>query len=176
VVAFPHDVSVGDPKLCLAARVTAPAGAPLGSSHQLTVTATMTYADRTVTSVRTMPAPTTVGEGTIILHKAVSSETAQPGDTLTYTLTYTNPTAKAVSNVVVTDATPAYTTYVDPATLDPQVNAKCVTPLPAGITACEVTTQPDADDGWMGQIQWTLTGSLNSGASGTLEYKVKVDE
>ena len=76
----------------------------------------------------------TVVGGNTALHllKAVDKTTAKSGDTLTYTITYTNASSTPVSNIVVSDGTPSYTTFV---------SASCGS-LPSGITACTVSTQP----------------------------------
>ena len=64
--------------------------------------------------------------------------------------------------LVVTDATPAFTLYQ---------SAACGA-LPANLTGCSVTTQPALNG--TGSIVWTLTGSLQSGASGSVTYQVRV--
>jgi uncharacterized repeat protein (TIGR01451 family) len=165
-------------KVCLFLKVTPPGGATNSSSKSVEVTATMTYGDGTtppsVIIDREMTAVTTVGQ-TVTLHKAATSDgstaktAAAPGDVIVYVLTYTNTTAKPVTNVEVTDSVPDYTTYVDPATLG-GINAKC-----ADGTASCVTAQPNAAAGWKGPVVWTIS-TLNSGATGKLEYRVRVDE
>ncbi|HEX7558812.1 MAG TPA: hypothetical protein VF386_06420, partial [Usitatibacter sp.] len=84
-------------------------------------------------------------------------------DILEYVITYTNPGAGALSAIVVTDATPAFTSFQA---------ASCGAPLPGGITACAVTTQPAVNAS--GSVVWTLTGSLAAGGSGTVLYTVRV--
>jgi uncharacterized repeat protein (TIGR01451 family) len=94
---------------------------------------------------------------------AGTANTAKPGDILEYAITYTNPAGGALSSIVITDATPAFTTYQSGA---------CGAPLPASITACSVTTQPAVNGS--GSVVWTLTGSLAAGGSGTVLYQVRV--
>ena len=62
-----------------------------------------------------------------------------------------------------TDSTPAFTTHQ---------SASCG-PLPPGIGACVVTTQPAVNG--TGALVWTLTGSLLSGGSGTVLFTVRVN-
>ncbi len=97
-----------------------------------------------------------------------ASTLARPGDELWYVIYATNRGTAALSNLVVNDATPAYTSFIE---------ATCPTPLPTGITGCAVTQQPAV--GGKGPVQWTFTGALPSGASGDLidvYLKVKVDQ
>jgi conserved repeat domain len=95
---------------------------------------------------------------------AGTSNTARPGDVLEYVVTYTNSGAGTLSAIVVTDATPAFTTFQ---------GASCGAPLPGNITACSVTSQPAVNAS--GSVVWTLTGSLLSGGSGTVLYTVRVN-
>ncbi len=53
---------------------------------------------------------TTINSLNVSFAKAASTLTAKPGDTITYTLTITNNEATDLSNVVVTDTAPIYTT------------------------------------------------------------------
>jgi uncharacterized repeat protein (TIGR01451 family) len=96
------------------------------------------------------------------LEKAVDKATALPGANLTYTLTYTNDSSGAISNLVINDSTPAYTTFV---------SAACGSPLPASLTACSFTA-PSV--GQSGNLQWTFTGTLNPSQSGTVSFVVKI--
>ena len=107
----------------------------------------------------------TVSAG-LVLTKAVDKATALAGDSVTYTLTYQNNSSAPISSIVISDATPAYTTFL---------SARCVVPppLPAAITACTVTTAPAV--GAAGSVKWTLTGILSSSATGQVSYIVKVD-
>jgi uncharacterized repeat protein (TIGR01451 family) len=94
---------------------------------------------------------------------AGTSNTARPGDVLEYTVTYTNSGAGSLSAIVVTDATPAFTTFQ---------SAACGAPLPGNITSCNVTSQPAVNAS--GSVVWTLGGTLLPGGSGTVLYTVRV--
>jgi uncharacterized repeat protein (TIGR01451 family) len=157
--------------VCIIVADTIPAGAPFNAQNVISVTSTFN-ATQTITRTDTTTAGA-AGSGGLTLAKAVrnvtqgtpagTSNTAKPGDILEYTITYTNPAGGAVSAIVVTDSTPAFTTFQA---------ASCVTPLPAGVTSCSVTTQPAVNG--TGSVVWTLGGSLPAGASGTVLYTVRV--
>jgi uncharacterized repeat protein (TIGR01451 family) len=92
-----------------------------------------------------------------------TANTARPNDVLEYTITYTNTSAGVLSSIVVTDATPSFTTFN---------SAGCGAPLPGNIASCTVTSQPAV--GAAGSVVWTLGGTLLSGGSGTVVYQVRV--
>ena len=94
---------------------------------------------------------------------AGTSNTARPGDVLEYVITYTNSSSTAVSMIVISDNTPAFTNFTI---------ASCGAPLPAAITACAVAIQPMV--GGAGNIQWTLTGALNASQAGSVIFRVTV--
>jgi mucin-19 len=99
----------------------------------------------------------------IQLIKSANLANVPPGSAVTYTITYTNPNSgMALQNIVITDLTPQYTTFA---------SASCGA-LPASLTSCGVTA-PAA--GATGTITWTLGGSLNAGASGTVTLTVMVN-
>jgi len=157
--------------VCIIVADTVPAAAPFNAQNVISVTSTFN-GTQTITRTDT----TTVGAAggsSLTLAKSVrnvtqgtpagTSNTAKPGDVLEYSVTYTNPAAGALSAIVITDATPAFTTFQ---------SASCGAPLPAGITACNVTTSPAVNG--TGSVVWTLTGSLAAGGSGTVLYQVRV--
>jgi uncharacterized repeat protein (TIGR01451 family) len=83
---------------------------------------------------------------------------ASPGDTLLYTLTYTNTSPFGETNLAVHDTLPANLTFV---------SATCGV-LGAGLTAC-TPSGPTA-----GVVTWTLTGTLSAAGTGTVFLTVKV--
>ena len=131
------------------------------------VGANLVYTRQDVTTVGA------VGGAGLVLTKTVrnvtksgvagTSNTALPGEVLEYLITYTNNASTAVSTIVISDNTPAFTNFA---------RATCGAPLPAAISACAVTTQPAM--GTAGNVQWTLTGSLNASQSGTVLFRVIV--
>ena len=159
---------IADESFCLLVKVFVPAGAGLGAQDHLTVIATFTYdnANPALSVPLSRQDVTTVGESAAaVIIKAVDKATALSGEILTYTLTYRNMSSEAVSNMKIDDATPAYTTFV---------GASCGAPLPLSVTGCAVATEPAA--GAMGTVQWTFTGTLAPGASGTVQYQVQIDQ
>jgi len=163
-------------KLCLIVKVSTPAGAAAGAQSTASVSAAFLYTNASPALAATLTASdvTTVGApGTLSLTKLVSNLTqggaaatavsANPGDTLQYTLTATNNGAQSLATLVINDATPAFTTFV---------SAACPATLPPGISACSVSTQPAVGAG--GALQWTFTGSLAASGSLAVTYQVKI--
>ncbi len=157
--------------VCIIVADNIPAAAPFNAQNVISVSATFNGAQSiTRTDTTTVSAASSSG---LTLAKAVrnvtqgtpagTSNTARPGDVLEYTVTYSNTGAGALSAIVVTDATPAFTTFQA---------AACGAPLPAGITSCNVTTQPAVNGS--GSVVWTLGGSLAAGGSGTVLYTVRI--
>jgi len=168
-------VSAGQ-KLCLIVKVSTPAGAAAGAQSTASLSAAFLYTNASPALAATLAASdvTTVGApGTLSLTKLVSNltqggaaataVTANPGDTLQYTLTATNNGAQSLATLVINDATPAFTTFV---------SAACPATLPPGIGACSVSTQPAVGAG--GALQWTFTGSLAASGSLAVTYQVKI--
>lgn len=159
--------TVAGTNLCILMKVTVPLGTPMNSSDAAVITASFSYtnANPTLTATYTVKDLTTVGTPTnsgLRLEKTVDKAAALPGANLTYTLTYTNDSSGAISNLIINDSTPAYTTFV---------SATCGAPLPASLTACSFTV-PSA--GQTGNIQWTFTGTLNPSQTGTVSFVVKI--
>ena len=153
--------------LCILMKVTVPLGTSMNSSDAAVITTSFSYtnASPVLTATYSVKDLTTVGTPTnsgLVLSKAVDKATALPGANLTYTLTFTNDSSGAISNLVINDSTPAYTTFV---------SAACGAPLPASLTGCSFTA-PSA--GQTGNIQWTFTGTLNPSQAGTVTFVVKI--
>lgn len=152
-------------RLALVAKVFVPAGAAHGARDTLTLRAEFVLTGTTDTTVLTRTVTTTVGASATLgltLVKQVDKENVRPGDTLTYTITYTNQGAAPLRQVVIHDATPAYTRFVSAA----------AGPLPAGLSGVVVTV-PAA--GGTGAIRWEFAGELAPGASGAATFTVRVD-
>jgi uncharacterized repeat protein (TIGR01451 family) len=156
--------------VCIIVRDNVPATAAYNATNAITVTATFTGGlVYTRTDLTTVGA---AGGAGLTLAKSVrnltlgtaagTSNTARPNDVLEYTITYTNTSAGALSSIVITDATPSFTTYLA---------ASCGA-LPANISSCNVTTSPAV--GAAGSVVWTLGGSLLSSGTGTVAYTVRV--
>ena len=155
-------------QVCIVNKVTIPAGTGVGLSDITTVEANFTYtnANPGLAGELYVTDTTTAGAGTagLTLTKTVNRATALPGETIAYTLNYQNNSNAPIGAIVINDATPAFTTLL---------SAACTPPLPASITACDVTTAPIAGGGTT--IQWGLKGSLGSAAAGQVVFSVKVN-
>jgi uncharacterized repeat protein (TIGR01451 family) len=156
--------------VCIVVKDSIPASAPYNATNAITVTATFN-----ASQVLTRTDLTTVGSAGgagLTLAKSVRNVTqggaagttgsARPNDILEYTITYTNAGSGALSSIVVTDATPAFTTY----------QAAACGALPANLSSCAVTAQPAVNG--TGSVVWTLGGSLLSNGSGSVSYTVRV--
>jgi uncharacterized repeat protein (TIGR01451 family) len=157
-------------QVCIVVRDFVPANAPNGAKNQISVTANFSYTNASPAlnaAAVTRSDITTVGAGTssgLRLLKSVDKATALPGDTLTYTITYTNASSAALSNIVISDSVPAFTVYVGASAGCPGLVAR---------TSCTVSAEPPANG--TGSVRWTVTGTLGSNASGTVMYQVRVE-
>jgi uncharacterized repeat protein (TIGR01451 family) len=163
----PLTLSAGE-QVCLLVKEFVPATAPDGAQNQVTVTASFTYtnAGPLLATTHTRTDTTTVGNAALRLQKAVDQATALPGDTLIYTITYTNTSANPLSTLVIRDATPVFTTFLDATCGAPPAGLVCTLPAPP-------TNAPAA--GGTGPVIWSFTGSLTPGGSASVSYRVRVD-
>jgi len=163
-------------QVCVLVKQFVAAGAAPGAENKITLSALFTYSGAAAPGAATLTATdttTVVATGATTFVKQVqnvtaagayaTSNTALPGNTLQYQLTVTNLGSGPLASVIVNDSVPAYTTYL---------SAACPASLPAGLTACSVSTQPAA--GAQGALQWTFTGSLAPGAQVAVTYQVAV--
>lgn len=152
-------------KLALVAKVFVPATAAYGARDTLTLRADFVLSGGTETTVLTRTDTTTVGTGATVgltLAKQVDKENVRPGETLTYTVTYTNQGAASLREVVIHDATPAYTRLVSIAAGAPPEGVSSVTVVAPAVGAA-------------GAIRWEFSGELAPGASGAVTFTVRVD-
>ena len=157
---------VANEQLCIVNKVTIPSGTALGAQDAATLQVSFTYtnANPALVAILSVIDSTTVGASGLVLTKTTDKATALPGDTITYTVSYQNNSSTPIGTIVISDATPAFTTFL---------SAACTLPLPAAITACSTSTQPAV--GGQGGLQWTLTGSLNPASAGQVVFAVKVN-
>lgn len=156
--------------ICIMVKEFIPANASVGAQDQITVTASFSYvgaapplsATYSHTDTSTVGAAASAG---LTLLKAVNKATASPGELLIYTITYTNNSIGPLTNVVISDSTPAFTVYVG-------ASAGC--PVLVTRTTCTVTTEPV--NGGAGSIGWSITGTVGVGVSATVQYQVKVQD
>ncbi len=150
--------------VCVVAKHSAPAGAPTGALETATLTASFQYANASpaLAGSDALDDVTTIALASgLVITKSVDLTTARPGDYLVYTITYLNPGGQALSNIVLRDATPAWTVFDSATWAGPGF----------GITGCSLA-QPAA--GASGPVSWTLAGTLAPGGTGSVTYRVRV--
>ncbi|MBI3358313.1 MAG: autotransporter-associated beta strand repeat-containing protein [Nitrospirae bacterium] len=135
-------------------RMVIPSNKPIGTVDTTIITASQALVNSSLTDSRSVTNVTTVSNGTLRLVKTGSATTAKPGETITYTLTYTNIGTDILSTIVIYDRLSEYVLF-DPTT--PPVPS-----LDVGF--------PDAE----GLLKWTIPGTLNGGNGGSITYTVTV--
>ena len=156
------------------ARLTVPAGVPLGTVEVgvLTATGQVTLAADNATDV------TTIVAGNLVLTKAVSPGGGQlPGTDLAYTVDYQNLGSSSLTTIAIYDAVPTWTQF--------QVGSATSGTAPASVTAIAIEYSDDNGGTWtyapvsggggapagydanVTNVRWVLTGSLLAGASST---------
>lgn len=100
--------------------------------------------------------------GDLQLFKTVDLATARPGDNVIYTIRFRNTGPNPLTQLVVADKVPAFTTY----------QSQSVGALPTGLTAPTFTAPATPQSG---VFQWTFGGTLNPGAEGTVTFTVRVN-
>lgn len=177
--ATAYAVNAGD-QICLLVKVIAPANAPQGAMHSLTIQSEFTYGagssgiannlqthtDLTRTSAGTTTSPVD-GTGKLSLAKAVWNVTqnidgvvAKPGETLRYTLFYENIGNGLLDELAVHDTVPTFTSLVNGSMV-------CAT-TPTELTSCTPTANGT-------RLVWTFGGRLKAGSQGSVTYDVTVD-
>jgi uncharacterized repeat protein (TIGR01451 family) len=136
---------------------TATVAPPAGTTDQNPLTSAATTVVTTTSGFTKTVKDITSGETT-----GVGADNGKPGDTLEYDLSFTNTTGTSLTNFVVNDPTPANTTFV---------SASCGA-LPAGITACNITSPAV---GAAGAVRYTYTGTLANNAVATFVLDVKIN-
>ena len=169
----PVSVTMGE-SVCITIRTQLASGA--GNSAVLTYGVTAQTAFTGLARVSDLRNDDRVGgtsEDVLVLEKLVRnvttdsaetvSNTGGPNDVLEYRIILSNPSAQAVMNVTVNDATPAWTTLaapvVSPVTVAPGVD-------------CTVTT-PNAA-GYAGPIQWDCLGAFPPGQVSSVRFQVQI--
>ena len=169
--------------VCLLVREFVPAEAGQGASRTVTPQASYTYAGGPSAQVLTAQDITTVNVGATDLElvKSVDLQQANKGATLTYTIVFTNHSTKPLTTLKVQDAVPPYTGFMSASWAGtPASLGTCTKTSPVALTAvgCAVTTgeNPAVGTQKTGAINWMFTGTLNPGDSGSVIYKVRIDE
>ena len=108
-------------------------------------------------------APITFNKLPLQFMKSASLVNVPPGTAVTYTLSYTNPNAgMSLQNIAITDTTPKYTSFS---------SANCGA-LPASLVSCTISAPAV---GAAGAVIWTLGGTLDPGATGSVTLTVIVN-
>ena len=178
-------------KVCVIMQEFIPGTAQMSYSNDATVQANFSYSNASpalATASYTLHDITNVGNGTLELKKEVRNVTqgvltfginnlAKSGETLEYRISYTNNAATPISNLMVNDTTPVYTSFVasstgtTPATLTACTKNTPFNPLPQPAVSC-ATAQTA---GSTGSVSWKFTGSLSPSGTGEVLFQVKVD-
>jgi uncharacterized repeat protein (TIGR01451 family) len=174
---------------CVIVQQLIPADAPQGATNQVDVRADFTFAAATpsLSATYSLADVTTVGSAALDLKKEVRNVTtngafgannqARPGDVLEYRITFTNNAAAPITDLAISDTTPAYSTFLSadtaplPASLTACVKNTPANPAPAPAVACSAIQAASGT----GPIKWTFTGPLDPGASGSVTFQVTVD-
>jgi uncharacterized repeat protein (TIGR01451 family) len=176
-------VNAGD-KLCVLTKVAAPADAPAGALHVLSISSDFqygdgsllaandiqTHTDRTQTAAGSNtedPTKPISGEGKLSLEKTVWNVTrniegsvALPGETLRYTIHYENIGNGLLNELVIQDSVPEFTQLVP--------NSLLCGATPPELSAC--STQVNVTS-----LEWTFSGQLKAGSNGEVSYEVQVE-
>ena len=152
--------------VCILVRDFIPVNAPFNAQNQITVSAAFAYANASPalatnlsrTDLTTVGNPTTAG---LTLVKTVDKATALPGETLMYTVTYSNTSSEPLNNIVIFDSTPAFTTFL----------SAPVPQLPPNLTGVNITAPAV---GASGSIRWTFAGTLGPSQTAAVTFTVTV--
>jgi hypothetical protein len=178
-------VDTAAPTICILVKVFVPTDAPVGALYQYTVEANMAFdvngVPHNLIQILTDKDKIRVTSGQfgeLKLTKTVENITqntgisfdnqAAPLDTLEYEINYQNVGLDDITEVVIYDNTPVFTSLKDP--------ISCPVSLPIGISSCVIAT-PDGinTSGYKGRLEWRLTGALASGIQGSVKYQVVID-
>ena len=164
--------------VCVLVKEFVPANAPVNAQNKVTLSAAFAYSNASPALAATLTrtdTTTVTAPGAVVLTKQVSnitqggsagtSNNAAPNDVLQYQLVVSNPGKQAINQLTISDATPAFTSFVSAA-------CPAAGSLPTGLTACSISQQPAA--GAQGSLLWTFAGSLAPGAQVTVSYRVTV--
>lgn len=171
-------------KVCIILQEFVPLATSDGYTNTATVQASFIYSNAgpALTASYTLKDTTTLSADTLDLRKEVRNVTsgggfgvsnlAKSGETLEYRITYSNNSTESLTNVVISDATPAFTTFVDATDGDtPASMLVCTKTTPAGTASC-ATSQAS---GGTGAITFAFTGSLPPSTSAAVLFQVRVD-
>jgi len=153
------------------------AGTPLtigvDGTHTITTSVTTAATDGAGAAIAPVTASSvlTVTSAALTISKTADVTNAKPGDTITYTITVSNPsTTAAASSVSITDAVPVYTTYVANSTLLNGITVAgdgAASPLAGGFAV--------DDNSPVRAAGAVATGNIAPLGTATITYQVTVD-
>lgn len=122
------------------------------------------------TAIRTVLAGNAKEKEKLLLQKTVDRDVAKPGDTLRYTITYTNISSENLHHLVIIDE-------IQDAFLVLQ-QAQCGPSNPSGLACCVASAKggncgPVAT-GPADSLEWHLKGTLAAGESGSVNYDARI--
>ncbi|MEK7285957.1 MAG: right-handed parallel beta-helix repeat-containing protein [Nitrospirota bacterium] len=133
------------------ARAMVPTNMALGTVNTSVITALQAFVNSSLTDTRAVTDMTHVSSGMLRLVKSGSVTTAKPGESIIYTLTYTNMGTETLSVIKIYDRLSEYLVFVS---ATPSVDVGF----------------PDA----AGVLRWTIAGTIGGGISGAISYTVTV--
>lgn len=144
--------------------ITAPVSATAGNTATLNVTLTSAL---TPTITQTVPITTTIQAAVMTLTKSTSPANPKPGETVTYTINYSNIGTAAAYNAVFSDPIPANTTYkVNTITVGGSSRTDTNTDYPGDNADFNFTTP--------GNVTVKL-GTVSASGSGVITFQVTVN-
>lgn len=172
----------GNETVWILVRAFVPASLAPGTTFRIDVTATQSIAGTPLVATATATDAVLVILGTVgrvALHKQVDVAAAQPGDVLTYTISFVNTGVDSVRNIVILDP---ISEFVEPMTnaFGPGVDVEWTKP---GVGVSHLTLDPgDGDECEFSASERILRVFLSkntpfylqAGESGTLNYRVIV--
>lgn len=183
--ALATPVSAAGQKVCIILQEFVPLATSDGYTNTATVQASFIYSNAgpALTARYTLKDTTTLSASVLDLRKEVRNVTsggvfgisnlAKSGETLEYRITYSNNSTEPLTNVLIADATPAFTKFVNATDSGtPASMLVCTKTTPAGTASCATSQAPG---GGTGAITFTFTGSLQPSASAAVLFQVRVD-
>lgn len=177
--------------VCFLVRQSVPAAAQQGDSYSVQVKAQLTFTN----ALPSLSASYTLTDVTVVSHNAVqlkkqvrnlstgganapwkTENAAQSGDVLEYQISFTNQSGSPITDLVIQDGSPAWTTWTQatsgtvPSGMACTVNTPA-NPAPQAARACS----PAVTGSGTGNLTWKFSGPLQPQASGTVVFRVNVN-
>jgi len=174
-------------EICVVNKVYIPGTVANDDTFTTTVTATLNYSDpastghglTSVLQVTDITRAIASGEGVLVLDKTVQNmttagavttrNTAIPNDVLRYTIDFRNSGTGPVTEVLITDTTPAFSVL--------EQAVQCPAVMPAGIVNCQVVKPAPSNNipGYNGPVHWQFDGPLTAGAQGLVSFEIRIE-